>query len=389
MRSRPGWALLVLVTTMALVATACADGGGEGANTTAGDEATTAGEEPTTTGGETATTAGESGEFQMRVEIPQTEDMVDTAEYQTDPPWVIGYSDASLTNSARVFINQFALWAASEYPEIEEVARTDANDSPEKQVSDIEDLLVRGVDCLIVAATSEEAIDPAIEQAMAEGVPVVIQERDVTTDDFVSHINIRLDDLGRIQAEGAAEMLGGEGQVVLLEGVAGSASELSRRAHEQVLAEHPGIEILATEYTGYSRNEGKTIMENWLQAYDQIDAVIADSGIQQQGAYEAVAEAGRLDEVQVWTGDGLQAWIRQVDSEGIPGVIVNRPLTFGALAIDACAAILSGTPLPHIWYDPVEALDTANLDQYIAEDVPGSDEWWNWWDLPEEWLPES
>jgi ABC-type sugar transport system substrate-binding protein len=129
-------------------------------------------------------------------------------------------------------------------------------------------------------------------------------------------------------------------------------------------------------------------MENWLQAYDQIDAVIADSGIQQQGAYEAVAEAGRLDEVKVWTGDSLQAWIRQVDSEEIPAVIVNRPLTFGALAVDACAAILSGVEVPKNWYDPVEALDTAALDQYIAEDVPGSDEWWNWWDLPEEWLPE-
>ena len=374
MRSRHVRQILILVAAMALVTAACAGEGGEGA---------------TTTGAETGTTGEAGGEFQMRVEIPQTEDMVDTADHRTDPPWVIGYSDASLTNSARVFINQFALWAASEYPEIGEVARTDANDSPEKQVSDIEDLLVRGVDCLIVAATSEEAIDPAIEQAMADGVPVVIQERDVTTDDFVSHINIRLDDLGRLQAEGATEILGGEGQVVLLEGAAGTAAELSRRAHEEVLAEHPGIEILALEYTGYSRDEGKTIMENWLQAYDQIDAVIADSGIQQQGAYEAVAEAGRLEEVKVWTGDGLQAWIRQVDSESIPSVLVNRPLTFGALAVDACAAILSGLPVPHVWYDPVEALDTANLDQYIAEDVPGSDEWWNWWDLPEEWLPES
>ena len=315
--------------------------------------------------------------------------MQDTSQYATEPPWTIGYADASLTNSARVFINQFAMWAASEYPEIEEIARTDANDSPEKQVSDIEDLLVRGVDCLMVAATSEEAIDPAIEQAMAEGVPVVIQERDVVTEDFVSHINIRLDDLGRLQAEGAVDLLGGQGQVVLLEGIAGAASELSRRAHEEVLAEYPDIETLALEYTGYSRDEGKTIMENWLQAYDQIDAVIADSGIQQQGAYEAVAEAGRLDEVKVWTGDGLQAWIRRVDSESIPSVIVNRPLTFGALAVDACAAILSGTPVPKVWYDPVEALDVDNLDQYIAPDTPGSDEWWNWWDLPEEWLPES
>ena len=341
-------------------------------------------------------TTGASSEFQLRedaegnqVEIPQTDEMQDTSAYVTEAPWTIGYADASLSNSARVFVNNFTEWAASGYEQIEEVARTDANDSPDKQVSDIEDLLVRGVDCLIVAATSEEAVNPAIEQAMADGIPVIIQERDVTTEDFVSHINILTYDIGTIQAEAAAEMLGGEGQVVLLEGAAGTGpAEEARRGHEEVLAEHPGIEILATEYTGWSRDEGKTIMENWLQAYDQIDAVIADSGIQQQGAYEAVAEAGRLDEVQVWTGDSLQAWIRQVDAEGIPAVIVNRPLTFGALAVDACAAILSGVEVPKNWYDPVEALDVAALDQYIAEDVPGSDEWWNWWDLPEEWLPE-
>ena len=370
----------VILVIMALVAVACGDSGG-GSDTTA-------------EGG--TDTTGASSEFQLRedaegnqVEIPQTEEMQDTSAYVTEAPWTIGYADASLSNSARVFVNNFTEWAASGYEQIEEVARTDANDSPDKQVSDIEDLLVRGVDCLIVAATSEEAVNPAIEQAMADGIPVIIQERDVTTEDFVSHINILTYDIGTIQAEAAAEMLGGEGQVVLLEGAAGTGpAEEARRGHEEVLAEHPGIEILATEYTGWSRDEGKTIMENWLQAYDQIDAVIADSGIQQQGAYEAVAEAGRLDEVQVWTGDSLQAWIRQVDAEGIPAVIVNRPLTFGALAVDACAAILSGVEVPKNWYDPVEALDVAALDQYIAEDVPGSDEWWNWWDLPEEWLPE-
>jgi len=372
------WAVVLVI--MALVAVACGDSGG-GSDTTA-------------EGG--TDTTGASSEFQLRedaegnqVEIPQTDEMQDTSAYVTEAPWTIGYADASLSNSARVFVNNFTEWAASGYEQIEEVARTDANDSPDKQVSDIEDLLVRGVDCLIVAATSEEAVNPAIEQAMADGIPVIIQERDVTTEDFVSHINILTYDIGTIQAEAAAEMLGGEGQVVLLEGAAGTGpAEEARRGHEEVLAEYPGIEILATEYTGWSRDEGKTIMENWLQAYDQIDAVIADSGIQQQGAYEAVAEAGRLDEVQVWTGDSLQAWIRQVDAEGIPAVIVNRPLTFGALAVDACAAILSGVEVPKNWYDPVEALDVAALDQYIAEDVPGSDEWWNWWDLPAEWLPE-
>lgn len=371
-----GRALLLLVV-LVLVVAACGDDGSS--DTTGGSDGTT------------GSTGGGSSEFQPRegVEIPQTDDMQDTSQYKKDPPWTIGYADASLSNSARVFVNQFTSWAASEYDQIDEVARTDANDSPDKQVSDIEDLLVRGVDCLIVAATSEEAVNPAIEEAMADGVPVVIQERDVTTEDFVSHINIKTYDIGTIQATQAAEMLGGSGKVVLLEGAAGTGpAEEARRGHEEVFAENSGIEVLAKEYTGWSRDEGKTIMENWLQAYPQIDAVVADSGIQQQGAYEAVSEAGRLDEVKVWTGDSLQGWIRQVDSESIPGVIVNRPLTFGALAVDACAAILSGVSVPKNWYDPVEALDTSNLAQYIAPDTPGSDEWWNWWQLPEEWLPE-
>lgn len=374
MKGRKRIPALALVLVISLITAACGSGG-EGDSTT-------------TENGSGGTEAPSDGE--IRVEIPQTDDMQDTSEYVTEPPWTIGYADASLSNSARVFVDNFSQWAASEYDEIDELARTDANDSPDKQVSDIEDLLVRGVECLIVAATSEEAVNPAIEAAMADGVPVVIQERDVTTDEFVSHINIRTYDIGTIQAERAAEILGGEGKVVLLEGAAGTGpAEEARRGHEEVLAEYPGIEILAVEYTGWSRDEGKTIMENWLQGFDQIDAVIADSGIQQQGAYEAVAEAGRLDEVQVWTGDSLQAWLRQIQEEDIPAVVVNRPLTFGALAVDACAAILSGIPVPKNWYDPVEELDVENMDQYIAPDTPGSGEWWNWWQLPEEWLPES
>ena len=119
--------------------------------------------------------------------------------------------------------------------------RTDANDSPDKQVSDIEDLLAQDVDCLIVAATSEQAVDPAIDLAMSQGVPVVIQERDVTTENFVSHINIRTFDIGTLQAEAAVEILGGEGSVVVLEGAAGAGpAEEARRGHEEVLEPEPG-----------------------------------------------------------------------------------------------------------------------------------------------------
>jgi hypothetical protein len=67
--------------------------------------------------------------------------------------------------------------------------------------------------------------------------------------------------------------------------------------------------------------------------------------------------------------------------------MVNRALRFGAFAVDSLANILAGNPVPHIWFDPVETVPVDNLADYIAPDTPGSDEWWDWWDLPEEWLP--
>ena len=363
--------LAIMSTSLGAVLAACSNSDDNGGST-----------------GTTGSSATGSSSFTSRVEIPTTDDMIDTAKYKKDPPWTIGYADASLSNSARVFIWQFTQWAVSEYPQIGDVVRTDANDSPDKQTSDIQDLIARGVDGIIVAATSTDALNPVIESAMSQNIPIIIQERDVTTDQFVTWVNIKTREIGTGQASGAADILGGKGKVVLLEGFAGNgAAEEARKGHEEVLATFPDIEILATEYSSWSREDGKSIMENWLQAFPQIDAVIADSGIQQQGAYEAADAAGRLQEIQAWTGDELQGWLREVVDKKIPGVMVNRALQFGAFAVDALANILAGNPVPHIWFDPVAVVPPEKLPEYVAPNTAGSDEWWDWWDLPKEWLP--
>jgi ribose transport system substrate-binding protein len=324
--------------------------------------------------------------FQSRIKVPQTAGMVDGAKYKKSGPWTIGYSDASLSNSARVTIWQFTRWAAGEYPQIAKVVRTNADDQPNQQTSDIQDLVAKGVNCLIVSATSEEAVNPAINAATASGIPVVIQERNVKTDKYTVFVDSKTRDIGRLQAEAVAKQLNGKGNVVLLEGLAGSGpAEEARRGHEEVLAKYPGIKVLDKAYTGWDRAKGKSTMEDWLQSYPKIDAVIADSGIQQVGAYEAAQAAGRTGAIKAWTGDSLQAWIRLVNQKHLPGAIVNRPLRFGALAVDACANLLAGKPVPRNWRDPVEALDMNQLQKYVAPNTPGSDEWWDWWDLPKEW----
>jgi ribose transport system substrate-binding protein len=321
-------------------------------------------------------------------QIPTGGEQVDTADFKTDAPWTIGYADASLSNSWRVFAWQYLQAEAAAY-DVDEIIHANANDSTPKQVSDIENLLNRNVDCLIVAATSATALNPAIAAASRQ-VPVVIMERAVETGDYTSFAALDAVNMGELQAQAVVDDLGGKGNVVILQGVEGSGPVVeSLQGMNKVLDQNPDIKVLATEYTDWSRENGKTIMENLLQANPKIDAVLSDSGLQAVGALEAVEEAGRLDEIKAWTGDTVQGWIRLVDEKKLPGIVVDRPTLVAANSMALCAAILEGKSVPKVWQTENQVIRPADIADYIAPSQPGSEEWWDWWNLPERWLPES
>lgn len=339
-------------------------------------------------GGGDGGSAGTEWVTAEQFDIPTSGDLVNTSRWRKEGPWTVGYADASQSNSWRVFAWQYMQYGATTLPNTR-VIHTNANDSTSKQVSDIEDLLNRGVDCLIVGSLSETALSPVISQA-AKRVPVVISEGNVTSPDYTSFASLDQINMGQLQAEGVARALGGRGNVVILEGVAGSGPvQQNLRGMKSVLARHPGIRVLTTQYTDWSRDRGKTAMENALQAFPRIDAVLSDSGLQNNGAFEAVQAAGRLDEIKAWSGDSDQSWLRVVARHRLPGIIVNRPTQVAQHAIELCGAILSGVSVPREWPTENQVITTEEVDRFIAPDTPGSSQWWDWWNLPRQWLPKQ
>jgi len=321
------------------------------------------------------------------VKVPQTGTMVSMSQYKKDPPWTIGYADSSMSNSWRVFAWQYMQWEASKYPVT--IVHANANDSIPKQVSDIQNLLSKNVDCLIVSATSEKALNPAIAQA-SKRVPVVIQERSVSTEDYATFAALDAVEMGRLQAQAVAKGIGGKGNIVILEGVAGSGPVVQTlEGMNEVLKKYPGIKVLTTKYTNWSPAEGKTAMENALQAFPKIDGVLSDSGLQNQGAFEAVKAAGRLKKIKAWSGDSVQAWLRIVKANKLPGIIVDRPTSIGATSVAACVAILQGQKVPKLWQTKNQVIPASAIAKYVAPNKPGSDQWWDWWTLPAKWLPKS
>jgi ribose transport system substrate-binding protein len=331
-----------------------------------------------------------SGVTAAQLGIPSNHgEMVDTAKWKKSPPWTIGYADASQSNSWRVFAWQYMQYGASKLPNTK-VIHTNANDSTSKQVSDIEDLLNRNVDCLIVGSLAEKALSPVISQA-SKRVPVVISEGRVSTPDYVSFASLDEVNMGELQAEGVAKLIGGKGNVVILQGVAGSGPvQQDLQGMKNVLAKYPKIKVLTTQYTDWSRDKGKSVMENALQAFPKIDAVLSDSGLQNNGAFEAVKAAGRLKEIKAWSADSDQSFLRVIKENNLPAVVVNRPTQVAENAIKLCGAILSGQPVPKEWKTPNQVIESDQLGKYIADSsIAGSGQWWDWWNLPKQWLPKQ
>src|SRR3972149_6605273 len=122
---------------------------------------------------------GQAGPIEVTV---GADGMVDTSALAQDPPYTVCFSNASVSNSWRVMMNAHVDWAIEEATaagEIEEYLYADANDDPAKQISDVEDLLTRGCDVLILSAAASDVVDPAAQAAMEAGVPVVTLDRDV------------------------------------------------------------------------------------------------------------------------------------------------------------------------------------------------------------------
>jgi ribose transport system substrate-binding protein len=303
------------------------------------------------------------------------EGMVDTSAYAKDGPYTFCFSNASVSNSWRVSMVEHVRYEIEQHPEIEEYIETDANDDPAKQISDTEDLLTKDCDVLILSPATADALTPIAEKATGQGVPVVTLDRNVSNEDaYVSYITSSNCDMGVQQAEWLVETLGGEGQVVMMAGLAGASPAEDRLScARDVLSAESGIEILEEAYTSWSPVEGKAVMENWITVYgDEIDGVWSGSGLQASGAVEAFVEAG-LD-VPPITGEDFNRYFKLWDDIGFEGVSVSFPVRMGRFSVTTALDILAGEPVPKTVDVERTVVTIDNLGDYVRQDLP--DDYW-------------
>lgn len=301
--------------------------------------------------------------------------MVNTKPYQRKPPFIIGYADASLSNSWRIMAKAEVEWGISLTHGLAKLVYTNANNSTSQQIADVEDLLARHVDAIILAATNTSALCPSIAKAVAQHVPVLILERAVSCRSYTEFINDRDNDNGYLQGAWVAQRLHGHGNVVIIGGQQGNGATIDEVDNAlKILHRYPGIHVLTTQYADYEPGKCKEIMQALLARYPKIDAVESISGNQGVGCYDAVKAAGRVSQIKAWTGDDANGWMKIVARTHIPSIMTPIPVDAGKYAVLQAVKILEGKPVPEDFIVPKPNITPENIAHYVKFNRP--DEWW-------------
>ena len=294
--------------------------------------------------------------------------MVDTTALKKDPPYTICFSNASVANDWRVAMNGHVTYAVEEAKAkglVSDYFYADANDNPNKQIADIEDLLTKGCDVLLISAAAQDVVDPGAKQAMEMGVPVITVDRDVQNpDNRISYTDGDSCLMGKTMAEWMVKELGGKGDIVLASGLAGaSPAEERLRCAREVFAQSPDIKELAQAYTDWSPTGGQKQMEAWITQFgDQIDGIWSDSALQAVGIVNALVAADM--KVPPITGEDWALFLHQAVDNQFQFAAVSFPNRLGYFAVTDALDLLQGKPIPfHHQVAPL-TITWENMDTY-------------------------
>jgi ribose transport system substrate-binding protein len=314
-----------------------------------------------------ATPTGPSGKLWEQVLNPK---MVDTAKFKKPGPYKICFSNAGLNNPWRqVGFKTMQAEVDTHRDSIKEFVHVDAEGKDQKQIADINDLLGKGCDALIVSPNTTATLTPAVEAACRKGLPVVVFDRGVDSTCPVTFINpIGGYGFGHVGAEFVSKNMKAGGKVLALRILPGVDVLETRWSAAKVAFDSAGVEVVGVEFTDGDPAKTKKIVNDYIQRYGTIDGVWMDAGAVAVAAVEAFLDAGRpvppingedqLDFLKLWKDDKLTA------------IAPTYPTYQWRTPIVAALRILNGEPVPSPWKLPQPTITEDNLDEYVDADMP-------------------
>lgn len=223
-----------------------------------------------------------------------------------------------------------------------------------KQISDVQDLMAKGADLLVIAPLNSDGWGPVLRTAAAKHIPIVTVDRKINATpckDYVSFIGSDFVQQGKRAADQMIASTGGKGKLAILLGSAGNnvTTERTKGFKDEIKAKAPGLKVVFEQTGEFVREKGQQVTEQLIQSNPDIAGIYAENDEMGLGAVNALKGAGKkAGAVKIVTVDGTRNGVQQIVDGWMSGDVESNP-RFGPLAF--------------------ETLDNFTKGQKVAQDI--------------------
>ncbi|OMF21779.1 D-ribose ABC transporter substrate-binding protein [Paenibacillus sp. FSL H8-0548] len=232
-----------------------------------------------------------------------------------------------------------------------EVIVIDAQNDSAKQSNDVEDLMQKGVNALLINPVDSSAISTVVQTANSLDIPVVTLDRSADKGDvkaLVASDNVKG---GSMAAEYIVQQVGKGAKVIELEGSPGASATRERGKGFHEIADTQ-LDVIAKQTADFDRTKGLTVMENLLQGNPGVQAVFAHNDEMALGAIEAIQSSGK--NIPIIGFDGNEDALNSIQAGKLTGTIAQQPDLIGQLAVQAAKDVLDGKTVEKLIAAPLK-----------------------------------
>jgi ribose transport system substrate-binding protein len=239
-------------------------------------------------------------------------------------------------------------------------------DEREAQIQVVEGFISQGISGIVLAPLDDRALIRPVEEAKRAGVPTVIIDSGLQTDQIVSFVATDNFKGGTLAADRMGELLGGKGKILMLRYQEGSASTEQREAGfmQQIKSKFPGIEVVSSnQFAGPTRDTAKAASENLLNRFGtDVQGIFTPNESSTTGMLLALQDMKLAGKVSFIGFDSSQSFVDAMRNKQMDGTVLQSPFNMGYLGVKTMVEHLSGKPVEKRIDTGVALVTPDNLD---------------------------
>jgi len=241
-------------------------------------------------------------------------------------------------------------------------------DDREDQIKIIDTLVNRGIDGLVLAPLDEKALRQPVANAVRAGIPVVIVDSRLDSEEPVSLVSTSNLLAGQMAGQHLAKVLGGKGNVIMMRLHEGSASTTAReQGFLDAVAAFPGITVISSnQYAGPSTEGAYRTGENLLAsnkaAQGNVQGVFAPNESTTFGMLRVLEDAGLTGKIRLVGFDSSDKLVQGLRAGAIDGLVLQNPFGMGYLGVKTLVRAMRGERVETIIDTGVVVVTRENMD---------------------------